>query len=497
MTESTDRDDGRTAERSRDTTSFGQARESSSGRSRESSSGHQREDASRPSRPTVDRRTLLRLGSVGAVAALAGCWGRDPDDGPGTDTGVDGDDEAGDADGETGDGTPGDGEIPYAGEYGRVVDLVADAGADPHAEESIVPVLEEAAGDDTLLYFPEGQYLMDDLWAIPEFEHLGVVGEDATVVPQRGYFGYLFVFGMPERQASDLRFEGIDFDFTAPETAPRPIQVQIDDAFVVQDLRARGVGGTARFDVTSADGTGVVRNLEFPDGGMEPNPVGILVGPANRGRVRFEECHVEGFPGNGLYASPSNGPIEVVGGVYANNGIASVRVSSPAVVRDLTVRCDEAPAGFRNMRGIRLRNGESALVENCTVEMSEVTYSDGAVVVEPMMESATIRNVDVRLSADEVPAINARSPSADVPRAAIECEDVTVRGDAARGSTVRVVDRDDCLLERLDIEQSGSGRDGIHLVRSSESLLRDCEIDVTGEPVVLEQSQIRRVDNRL
>lgn len=443
--------------------------------------------------PSLDRRTLLRIGSVGAAATLAGCWGTDSDDGSRTDAGTDDGSEDGSGDGEGG----ADGEIPYAGEYDRVVDLVADAGADPHAEESIVPVLEEAAGDDTLLYFPEGRYLMDDLWALTEFEHLGVVGEDATIVPERGALGYLFVFGMPERSASDLLFEGLEFDFTAPETAPRPIQVQIDDAFVVRDVQVRGVGGTARFDVTSSDGSGVVHDLRLPDGGMEPNPVGILVGPANRGLVRFEECHVEGFPGNGLYASPSNGPIEVVGGLYANNGIANVRVSSPAVVRDLTVRCDEAPAGFRNMRGIRLRNGPSALVENCTVEMSAVTYSEGAVVVEPMMESATIRDVDIELSADEVPAINARSPQTEAGGTAIECEDVTVTGDAARGSAVRVVDRNDCVLERLDIEQSGSNRDGVHLVRSSESILRNCEIDVTGEPVVLEQSQIRTVDTRL
>ena len=128
--------------------------------------------------------------------------------------------------------------------------------------------------------------------------------------------------------------------------------------------------------------------------------VGILVGPANRGSLRFEDCHVEGFQGNGLYASPSNGPVEVVGGLYANNGIASVRVSSPATVRDVTVRCDEAPAEFRNMRGIRLRHGDHVLVENCTVEFSDLTYSAGGVVVEPMMESATIRNVEVDVSAE-------------------------------------------------------------------------------------------------
>jgi len=316
------------------------------------------------------RRDLLRIGAAGATVALAGCWGDGDDGDPSTDDPSGADEHADRDDGldpdrdrerERGDG------IPYADEYGTVVDVVADAGADPTGEESIHDALESAVGDDTLLYFPAGRYLMEDLWTVPQFEHLGIVGADATIVPPQGYFGYLFVLGLPDRTASDLLFEGLDFDFTASDTAPRPVQAQVDDGLLVRDVSVTGLGGTARFDVTAPNGEGVVTGLQMPDGGREPNPVGILVGPANRGRLRFEDCHVEGFQGNGLYASPSNGPVEVVGGLYANNGIASVRVSSPATVRDVTVRCDEAPAEFRNMRGIRLRHGEDVLVENCTV----------------------------------------------------------------------------------------------------------------------------------
>lgn len=452
-------------------------------------------DASDHSDRWIDRRALIRAGAVGVATAIAGCSGGD--------SGDDGDEEDpdaptdGDADGTDGDPDEPAADVPHADEYGTVVDLVADGGADPTGNSSILPVLDTYAGDDTLLYFPEGEYLMDDIWMLREFEHLGVVGENATIVPQKGYLGYLFIFGLPDEPASDLLFEGVDFDFTAEETAPRPLQAQIDDGLTVRDVSVSGIGGTARFDITTPEGSGIVERLEQPDGGREPNPVGILVGPANEGHLRFQDCHVEGFEGNGLYASPSNGPIEVVGGLYANNGIASVRVSSPATVRDVTVRCDEAPEGFRNMRGIRLRHGESVTVENCTIEMSDLTYSDGALVIEPMMESATIEDVDIDVSVDDTPAVNVRTPEHDAGSTSLSCDRVSITGSASQGSAVRIVDRDECTLADLDIQQSGSERNGVHFIRSADSVLRNSEIDVPGESIVLEESNVRRVNTKL
>jgi len=79
--------------------------------------------------------------------------------------------------------------------------------------------------------------------------------------------------------------------------------------------------------------------------------------PAKRGEIRFVDCHVAGFPDNGLYASPAPGVVTVSGGRYANNGIANVRVSDGSEVRGVHVICDEARDGVQNMRGIRLREG--------------------------------------------------------------------------------------------------------------------------------------------
>lgn len=455
-------------------------------------------------RRLLSRRELLAVGAAG-LAGAAGCIGSDGGDGDGRGAGErNSTDDAG-PDAETGsvDG-PDRGPrpyrreaIPYSDQYGTVVDIVADGGADYEGGTSIVPVLEAYAGDDTLLYFPPGEYLMDGVWERPSFQHLGLVGESATIVPEPGEFGYLFVLGYPSTGARGLLFEGIDFDCTADNVAPRPLQVQVADDLVVSNVAVAGVTGTARFDVTDPEGTGVVTGLELPDGGRDPNRVGILVGPENRGHLRFERCRVEGFPGNGLYASPSNGPIEVVGGTYANNGIASVRVSGPAEVRGVTVRCDEAPEGFRNMRGIRLRHGESVLVEDCRIELTEVTSSGGALVLGQLLDAATVRNLEIECSIDDVHAINVKSPRGGSAAGEFTFENVTITGTAAGRSAVRISDRTGCRLDGLDVEQTGPDRDGIHFIRTTDSVLRDSAIDVTGEPLVLRDSEVRRVNNEL
>jgi len=416
------------------------------------------------------RRVFLRLGASGLIGGLAGCsWSSRPDL-ERTET-----------------GTP----IPYSDEYGSVIDIVADAGADPTGEESVVPVLDRVAGDDTLLYFPPGRYLVDGIWEYPAFTNLGFVGRDATIVPPEGYTGYMFVLGLPRTGASGLRFENFEFDFRMPKTHPRPIQVQADDGILIRDVAVTGTSGTARFDVTEPTGSGVVERLGLPDGGSEPNPVGCLVGPENEGTLTVRDCHIAGFPGNGLYASPSIGRVDVIGGKYENSGIANVRVSGPSTVRNVHVRCDRSPAAFQNMRGIRLRHGDSPRVENCNVEMVDVTYSGGALVLEPLVESAVLRNNRIVTRADGVPAINAKTGQEVSGNSSFECSDTTITGSASDGDAIRIVDRDGCTLSNVNVEQSGKNRNGLHLIRSTDTVLRNTEIDVTGKPFVLEDSRLQ------
>jgi hypothetical protein len=380
----------------------------------------------------------------------------------------------------------------YADRFASVVDFGEfDVAAD--ASESILPFLEEHVTDDTLVFFPEGRYLLPDAWEVPGFTNLGFVGDGATIVPRDGFSGYLFTMGTPGH-ARDLLFDGLTFDFTAPDTGARPIQALVDDGLVVRDVAVRGVQDTGqdmmRFDVTAPHGTGLVERMRLPDGGVSETPTtGCFVGPTSKGTLTFRDCHVAGFPDNGLYASAAQGPVRVVGGTYENNGIANVRVGGDSLVRDVHVRCDEARQGIENMRGIRLRQGANARVENCVVELREVTYSDGAITIAPWLESAVVRDTRIVVDADRVRGIWVKTPvrpGHDGPQ--VECRNVHVDGTASGNAAVQVVDRDACVFENLCIRQTGADRDGVYLLRSRDSVVRDAAIAVTGDPLVLEDS---------
>lgn len=393
--------------------------------------------------------------------------------------------------------------LPYADQYGDLVDVAA-AGADPTGEQPIEPVLEEAAGDDTLLYFPEGRYRMSGRWQRPSFDNFAMVGGPATIVPESGYAGYLLLLGWDDGGRT-ARVENLTFDFRDSSVAARPLQILADD-LVVRDVsvvgRQNAGRGMMRFDVTDPDGEGLVERMRLPDGAaVDTGTVGCLVGPASTGEITFRDCRIQGFPNNGLYASPSKGRVVVEGGYYANNGIASVRVSGDSVVRGVHVRCDDSSRPLDNMRGIRLRHGDSILVEDCTVELGEVTYSEGAITMEALLESATVRDTTVRVDADGVPAVAVKSPASQVDSTVgpdgepnLRLENLDIRGSAASEQAVRVVDRGDCRFEGFCVRQTGDDRDGFHLVRSGGNVLRNALIDVTGQPFVLEQSPLERVD---
>ncbi|WP_135302755.1 hypothetical protein [Haloarcula amylovorans] len=446
------------------------------------------------------RRELIeRLGAAGLLGALAGCPSDDPGPGPDRQTptprtpGPTPESETPlDIERRTGE------RPPDAERYETVVDI-AEAGGDTSGSESVLPILESLDPDDTLVRFPPGEYRLDGSWRVEEFEHLAVVGPEATITTEPGLTGPLFGLG-GDGDARDLAIAGLTFDFRQANTGPRPIHAAVEDGLAVSDVTVRGEMDIdqdgMRFDVTRDEGTGVVRRLRMPDGG-DPRftNTGCYVGEAHRGHIAFTDCHVDGFPDNGLYASPAVGRVDVVGGVYRNSGVSNVRVSGPATVRGVTVRCNEARAGVPNMRGIRLREGSDVLVENCRVIMENVTSSDGGITCAKWLNEATIRNTHVTVAADDVPAVWAKSPDAvgsDARRHPIQLRRLTVDGPAARGAAVVISERNGTLIEDLCLCQSGLDRDGVHVLTSTGSVLRGANITVTGRPLVTRRSSLER-----
>lgn len=386
------------------------------------------------------------------------------------------------------------------------LDEVVDVGALRRGpEKPIGDLLDRHAVDGNLLYFPPGEYRIEETFTVSDGGRIGVLGDEAVVRPPDGFDSAVLGFGYPE-PLTELYVRGLTFDYRAENTGGRPILGVADDVVVFRDLSVRGVADVpedlVRLDVTTPAGVGIVDGLRLPDGSTEPGVTGCEVGDDNHGDVSFFDCHIAGFPDNGLYADPPEGAVGVYGGEFRNNGVAGVRIttSEPSTVRGVHVRCDDADAVGTNMRGIRLRGGYDHLVEDCAVEMLAVPSSDGAITIASELESATVRDCRLHVDADNVNAIRVKSPNRDAGEATREgpfrFENVRITGGAAEGAAVDASGRRNCSFERLRIHQSGDDRDGIVTTNVAGEIVDSC-VAVTNDPLALSNSEIERRNVRL
>jgi uncharacterized protein (DUF433 family) len=472
-----------------------------------------RESDMKGNRSTTRRAYLRAGGATLAAAALAGCGGWPPDDppeetttsttetthGPETDRTTTPDDST------TTDDGPGETTTEAVDEdqFETVVN-VADAGADTSGEDAINPVLSDHLADDTLLKFPEGRYRLDP-WEVVDYRNLGMVGENAALVPPEGERGYWLMFG----KLRNFAFEGFTLD--CRETGVAPVNhISVNGGSnVVRDVSLRGHRRVPKtgFEIAAADPSAefLFENVELPDGSTGGNA--IYVFPKSVGKLTVRDCYVEHWA-EGLYAAYHSGPLRVLGGYYANNGIDQVRVGGGhrgALVRGVTVRVDnpKRPEAKPNMRGIWLEEGGRARVENCDIAITDLTgtYSSGAIVVGYQFGTATIENTRIRTDA-VAPAINIRhsidslkgqfAPSLNrLPDEwPVTCRNVRISGEASSGRTVLTDRRDDCLFDGVCIQHPNGSRDGFEISNAEGCAVRDSVIAVGGDAITTEGATV-------
>ncbi|MXV64110.1 right-handed parallel beta-helix repeat-containing protein [Natronorubrum sp. JWXQ-INN-674] len=394
----------------------------------------------------------------------------------------------------------------YDDEYENVVDIT-DAGADNTGQESITPILETLRADDTLLVFPEGRYYMDEQFRFTGFENVGLVGENATLVPANfhefdGPQYRLFRLGVSYNPGRTLRFGGFDVDQTAPETGIRTIEAYVSDRLEVRDITVRGqhdsgTWGPGLFNITDPDGVGIVERFRAPDGGAwidnTPNagnrwrgPIGIEANQ-NRGTLEFRRCALGGFPNNGLYAAGGDGTVVVHGGLYKNSNGANVRVGGQdSEIRWPTVVVDETRPEDRSQRGIRVESGRNIEIYGAAVENTSPKPTSHAISLMNSCESARVENTRIQLSGSDVnhgivispdcgeavivdTSINHETAGgyplwirdSDRPDRVL-AEHLTISGRAGDGGGFRDgvrCERDNCRFSHVDIDQPG--RDGV------------------------------------
>ncbi|WP_114576573.1 right-handed parallel beta-helix repeat-containing protein [Saliphagus sp. LR7] len=387
--------------------------------------------------------------------------------------------------------------VPRADEYGTVIDMVEE-GADDTGTESITPVLESVRGDDTLLYFPPGRYYMDSQFRYTGFENVGVVGEDATLVPAT-YYEFdgpqyrLFRLGTSSTPGRRIRFEGFEVDQTAPETGIRVVEAYAVDRLDIVDVRVRGVHDSGTFgpflaNVLGSDGTGLVENVRAPDGGAwidetphtEPGGLRETRGPdgmlANQteGTLRFKDCVIGGFPNHGLYASTSPGRIVVEGGHYSNSNPVSLRIGgTDSEVRSVTVEVDETRPQDVSQRGIQVGNG-NVTIRDATVRITSPMPNSHAIAVLNSSSGTRIEGTRVEISGDRPNSGIVISP--DAGRTTIA--DTEILHDVPRGYPLWARgsggDPLTCSHVRVTEETVIDGsNDGVYCVEDGESIPSD------------------------
>jgi hypothetical protein len=383
-------------------------------------------------------------------------------------------------------------------EYSEVVDIV-EAGADNTGNEPIDEVFQEHAEDDTLIEFPDGTYVVNQL-IVYQLSNFAMVGKgDATLVPGDNYEEEQWIAGAETR---DLTVRNFTLDTTEDGVSPE-IDISAYDGLEFRDIVKRGYqdnGGVAiGLRIIDKDGSGLIQNVRAPDGGES---VGLYI--ESDGPMTVRNCQFEEFCDNGVYASASAAPIRVEGGFFRNNNISQVRLGSPdSVVRDAemvvdkSVTADDNPV---NMRGVRVADGPGPVyVENCDISMTG-GQGNGGIVNAFSGGSMVVR--DTRINVGEeyttVGSDGSRTSFGIFVDDATEAdpgsrtlENVSITG----GGTYRaamLLRRGDNTMDGLCIDQSGEGRNGIILENSSNNTLTDSVIDVSDEEIVLRDSSVRR-----
>ncbi|ESP86905.1 hypothetical protein [Candidatus Halobonum tyrrellensis] len=395
------------------------------------------------------------------------------------------------------------------------MNVVDDLGLDPNGNEPIQGKLNNAEQDGTLFVFPEGDYLVTDRILMLFNDAVGMVGQgNVRFTTPSGYNDWAVIIDHGEYGL----FENIDVDLRANNATPGCriagyTDVQIRDVeFIGQGIqnRAADVNPALGLIARDSDAEVLAENVVARNKGRmgEYNRgngrVGAWVGQSSKGTVTIRNCHVSGFPNNGLYTSRTPGAVQVEGGVFRNNDISQVRLGSEgSYVKNALIEVDPSksnspnPWGMLNGRGVRIESGQidsaGVTVENCDIRIADGASSQGGVVAA--RPGGMFDVVDTRIQVDakyasgvlgRVPDGGSHNPPPKPHRARLR--NVSVTGDADGGAAVDIRSRPDSMVRSCCIQQSGNRRTGVKLVDSNGSAVRESTVNVSGQTVETEST---------
>lgn len=404
---------------------------------------------------------------------------------------------------------------PLGDRFETILD-VTEHGVDASGSRPVDDRIASLVDDDTLLRFPSGTYALHSL-EVTGVSNFGMVGDGATLKPLTLGREIFLAF----RRSGDILLEGFRVDNSRSNVAAwcdlkvtggtNVVRDYVVEDFV--DVNERTNGFTIM--VEGGETSLTLEDVDISKGGV--NGAATFVFPRREfydperaaGSLTFRDCVMKGWGKEGLYASPHEGPLEVVGGEYANNAIVQVRVGGGgakhrAVVRDVTVTVDRVPDYMPEynqlLRGIWLKEGDRALVENCDVTLADVGVGQtpGAIYVNDQFGRATIRDCTVTTENVSKPAFliqepteeydPGRMPSLDElpPAWDVTIQNVTINGESPNTETIHVQGRDGVTLRDLSVEKRGQAADGILLDDARDCRLEGGSLTTERFPVVID-----------
>jgi hypothetical protein len=470
----------------------------------------------------MNRRTFLkRAGSITAAVAFSGCESNASTTDTSESSSLDGLSPESEpavelpAQGEVRGGVGSDRDLEF--DFSYRVDAVEDLGLDPSGDEPIDEVLNTVTVDDVLVEFPRGTYTYDGpIEGGPtNFGIRGATGDRRDVVirpkPPGGRFLNL-------RDAQNVLVEGVMFDEMFRQDAGVENVVVVSDGAVVRDVEYVGLQDWAKclsVRATDPDGTGRVENvrlahptrlLEYPDSILR-----FYVGSDHRGTLYVTDSEISNAGSNGLYASRTTGDIRVENCLFRNNQNASLRIAGRgSYVEDSRFVLDTdgsqyySADDFGTVVGILWESGEfgktGGYIEGCEM-VCRSNPGNPILEVDGSAGGMTVRDCRIHNEVPGTEPIRVFSPgestmidgNPDRPWQ-IFLDNVTVTGVATdidgaieiRGRDLSMI-RDSCI----DADQSG---DGIVLRDLQRCRIGDTSINVSGEPVVLDDATVRTQD---
>ncbi|WP_338727594.1 hypothetical protein [Haladaptatus sp. DJG-WS-42] len=410
--------------------------------------------------------------------------------------------------------------------FDRVVNIVEDYGADPTGNEPVNAAINEAASDGTLITFPEGTYQFSGKY-IPRNSRLGFLGEgDVQFVPPAGFDDLLIDSWSGY---DELLIENIDIDIRDSNTTAG-IRLKCQTKFHIEDVEYLGRGLTSSGGQTSAfllaleseDGEGVLRNAVAKKGsrfdGYEGGNgrIGVWIGWSNKGTIRLEQCDFREFGNNACYTSRTPGNVQIVDSYFCNNNASQIRLSGEgSYVKNCVLEIDfdkytgPTPIDTENefgIRGISIDQGvqqdvpaipAGAEIIDCDIIGRNAPQGIGLINLSPQGRSVTVKNTRIQCDLPNTPAVRRGEPGAiqwrpdqQVPPKPhyVRLENCSITGSANGREAVFIDSADASYVKDCCIQQTGSDRDGVRIVNSSDVDVTNSTVNVSGTAVDYQNS---------